>query len=179
MSHVAIARAAMEAGFPWVLVLEDDCVPSADFTARWPAIRKALWAERDSWDIFLGGATLIEGPIEERKSGFIEIEQGFALHFYVLNASAYTQALAWQPDRHGQIDVYYSNIYRIVTTRPAIAYQRPGKSDIQEKDVDYGYIFKEADDALEVLLFQRRTRWGTLGLLAVSVGALWWLSRRR
>ena len=56
-AHVGVAAEAARRGLPWVLVIEDDCLPVADFVARWSAIKEELWASRAEWDIFLGGPT--------------------------------------------------------------------------------------------------------------------------
>jgi len=167
-SHVAIAREAMRKGLPWVLILEDDCDPVADFTDRWPTVKEALWNERDSWDMFLGGPTFIQGPAEPL-GPLTRIQGAYALHFYVLRASAYEKALAWNPDRHGPIDVYYSDQFRIVTTTPLLAVQRKSMSDNEEEEVDYGHLFRQSEKVLEQLLYSARTRDGSVALLVFSV----------
>jgi hypothetical protein len=177
-SHVAIARKAMLAGLPWVLVIEDDCVPADDFFDRWPTIRDALWEERDAWDIFLGGPTYVKGPAQFHGKHLVEIEGGFALHFYVLNVSAYTKAIAWNPDRHGPIDVYYSDQFRIVTTQPLLAYQRPSESDIQNTDVDYSKFFDDSERALEYLSYVLRTRSSSIVLVGLSLLAMYVIWKR-
>jgi hypothetical protein len=180
-SHVAVARDAMRRGLPWILVLEDDCDPVADFTERWPIVKEALWAERDSWDIFLGGPTFIQGPAEAL-GPLTRIEGAYALHFYVLRASAYEKALAWNPDRHGPIDVYYSDQFRIVTTQPLLAVQRRSVSDNEEEEVDYGYLFRRSEHVLQQLLYSARTREGSVGLLFLSamiLAFIWWKKGRR
>lgn len=173
-SHVAVAREAMRQGLSWVLIVEDDCVLTPDFAERWPAIKEALAA--DDWDIFLGGPTYVQGPVTLR-APLIEIDRGFALHFYVLKACAYEKALAWNPDRHGPIDVYYSNQYRKVTTYPFLASQRPSLSDIKEKTVDYSDEFNSANDAMIQALYSLRTRESTIVLVAASLLILWLMRR--
>ena len=166
-SHVALAREAMRLGLPYVIIVEDDCVPVADFGERFPQVLKAL--EDDSgWDMFLGGPTHVQGPIGVREP-LIEIERGFALHFYVLKACAYEKAIAWNADRHGPIDVYYSDQFRIITTHPSIATQRPSKSDIHGREVDYTGGFQDATDSIDKLLYAVQTRHGTLVLVALSM----------
>jgi len=177
-SHVAVARKAMLAGLPWVLVIEDDCVPADDFAERWPAVRDALWEERDAWDMFLGGPTYVKGPAQFHGKHLVEIESAFATHFYVLNVSAYTKAIAWNPDRHGPIDVYYSDQFRIVTTQPLLAYQRPSNSDIENKHVDYSKIFQDSESALEQLTYVLRTRSSSIVLLGLSLLAMYIIWKR-
>lgn len=175
-SHVAIAREAMRKGLPWVLIVEDDCVPVADFAQRWPIVKKALWDDYGQWDIFLGGPTYIQGPVELHGKHLIEIEGGFALHFYVLQAAAYEKVIAWNPDRHGPIDVYYSDTLRIVTTYPLLAKQRPSVSDIKQEQTDYSHFFEESENVIQQLIYALRTRDGTVGLLVLSaaiIAAIW------
>ena len=178
-AHVAIAREAMRRGLPWVLVIEDDCLPVADFTERWPIVKKALWNEMGSWDIFLGGPTYIQGPIEHKGKDLISINTAFATHFYVLQAAAYERVIAWNPDRHGPIDVYFSNQLRKVTTYPMLATQRASLSDIKGTIIDYSKFFDESDDSIQQLMYAYRTRGGTVALLVVSLLAIWLISSRR
>jgi hypothetical protein len=166
-SHVALAHEAMRQGLPYVIIIEDDCIPVPEFSQRWPALLEALEAD-DEWDMFLGGPTNVQGPIDVR-GPLIEIERGFALHFYVLKACAYERAIAWNPDRHGPIDVYYSDEFRVVTTHPLIATQRPSKSDILGKNVDYTGGFQHTTETIDKLLYSLQTRQGTLLLLGLSV----------
>jgi hypothetical protein len=180
-AHVAVAAEAQRRGLPWVLVLEDDCQPAADFAERWPAVQRRLWETRGEWDIFLGGPTYVQGPAR-RLGGpsptLLEIDQGYALHFYVLQASAYSKMQAWEPDRNGPIDVYTSTTFRIVTAYPLLAGQRPSRSDIRKEDTDYSDHFEESGRALRRLLYGIDTRWGTVALLAASAAALVALWRR-
>jgi hypothetical protein len=162
-----------------VLVIEDDCLPVADFTERWPIVKKALWNEMGSWDIFLGGPTYIQGPIEHKGKDLISIDTAFATHFYVLQAAAYERAIAWNPDRHGPIDVYFSNQLRKVTTYPMLATQRASLSDIKGTIIDYSKFFDESDDSIQQLMYAYRTRGGTVALLVVSLLAIWLISSRR
>jgi len=175
-SHVAIARKAMQLALPWVLVIEDDCLPVQDFAERWPTVKRALEDESGSWDIFLGGPTYVQGPAEPLGPHLMQIDTGFALHFYVLHATAYEKAIAWNPDRHGPIDVYYSNQFRIATTHPLLAIQRPSESDIKKQSTNYVELFENADNTLKQLQYSFRTREGTLALLfasALFLGFLW------
>jgi hypothetical protein len=102
----------------------------------------------------------------------IEIEGGFALHFYVLQAAAYEKVIAWNPDRHGPIDVYYSDVLRIVTTQPLLAKQRPSMSDIKQEQIDYSDFFEESENIIQQLIYALRTRDGTVGLLVLSAAIL-------
>lgn len=175
-SHVALAAAALEKEYPWILVLEDDCEPADDFVKRWPRIQKRLWANRDAWDIFLGGATYVDGPATKLDSDLIQIGQGFSTHFYVLNSRVYKKVLEWNSSE-GAIDTYFSRKLRIVTTLPALATQRPGKSDIEPVAVDYNGDFRKAELRLRELVERSQMRAPITLLLVLSViGGLWALN---
>jgi len=175
-SHVALAREAMRKGLPWILILEDDCEPVADFSTRWPIVKMALWEQRHAWDMFLGGPTAIKGPIETIGEHLTLIDGAYALHFYLLNASGYERAIAWNPDRHGPIDVYYSDQFRIAVSQPLLAIQRQSMSDIEEEEVDYSHYFNQSALTLQQLQYSFHTRSGTLALVmlsAIVLGCIW------
>lgn len=180
LAHVAVAQEAMRKGLAWVLIVEDDCLPVPDFASRWPDVRSALWREKGAWDLFLGGPTFVQGPAGLLGAGaggpsLLEIGQGYALHFYVLNASAYERCLAWNPDRHGPIDVYYSNQFRLVTTVPRLALQRAGLSDIHGYERNYSAEFEDADTALARLQYGLDARGGALMAVALGFLAVLWV----
>jgi hypothetical protein len=174
-SHVALALKAKEKGLDWILILEDDCQPTPFFAERWPQIKKALWEERASWDIFLGGPTDVQGPIEQDRPELIHITRGMAAHFYVLNATAYDKVLAWNPDRDGPIDWYFSNRLRKITTSPFLAIQRPEFSDIENKAVDYKVYFDQSETNLSKLQYAHQIRAPVLDFLALAGLVIWML----
>lgn len=178
-AHQGVVREALRAGRPWVLIVEDDCVLRDDFAARWPTVRDALWTERGAWDVFLGGPTYIEGPVEDCGEHLLKISQGFALHFYVIQAAAYERVLAWRPERHGPIDVYYSAQFRLVTTRPPLARQRAGLSDIKGEAANYAAIFNAAEDQLERLVYAGHARWTALAAVTMGAVVAWVVWRRK
>jgi hypothetical protein len=159
----------------WILVLEDDCQPAPFFAERWPQIKKALWEERASWDIFLGGTTYLQGPIEQERPELIQIAKGLTTHFYVLNATAYDKVIAWNPDRDGPIDWYFSNSLRSTTTSPFLAIQRPSYSDIQGKEMNYNKLFDESEQRISELQYAHQMRAPVLGFLALAGLVIWML----
>jgi hypothetical protein len=161
-SHVAVIREAQKRGLSWVLIVEDDCQPAADFAARFPAVRDALWKTRGQWDIFLGGPGWIEGPVRALgEGGLYEITRGKLTHFCIIDAGAYEKVAAWNPDRDGAIDEYYSVALRKVTTEPPyLASQRASMSDIRKKEMDYTGSVKESEEKLRVLIQATKTGGG-------------------
>jgi hypothetical protein len=175
-SHVAVIREAQRRGYPWVLIIEDDCAPSDTIAEKWPALCQELWETREHWDVFLGGPTHIQAPAEHLTSNLLMIDHAYALHFYVICRENYDRALKWDPEEHGQIDVYYADIFRIATVTPIIAVQRPSLSNIIGRDADYTELFTNSELALKKLSYMDRTRVGTVMLLFASlliVGIIW------
>jgi hypothetical protein len=153
-SHVAVIREAQKRGLPWALIVEDDCQPAPDFGARFPAVREALWKTRGQWDVFLGGPGWIEGPVRPLADGKLyEFRKGVLLHFYVIDASAYDKAAAWNPDKHGPIDEYYSVALRKVTVEPPyLASQRPSMSNIRKTGVNYENDLRRSEEKMKSLI---------------------------
>ena len=180
-SHIAIVKDAYHKKLSWILVIEDDCELADDFNERWPSLKKELWDTRDTWDIFLGGPTFVQGPVEPQGKQLVKIEKGFALHFYILNAVAYRKIMDWDPDKNGQVDVYYSKQLRIITTLPLIAKQRASVSDIEQEAKDYLHLFIDSEKLIKKLLYANRTRGTTLTLVFTSMIVLfgiWYNSKR-
>jgi hypothetical protein len=179
-SHTAIIRAAKEKKLPWVLVIEDDCVPTAGFGERWPQIREDLWATREQWDIFYGGVTTVHPPVHMITTSIGTVDQARSTHFYVINEGAYDKALTWGPDKT-PIDYYWANTpIRQAFVQPFLAIQRPSESDIEEKNVDYLAWFKKAETNLTKFRYADRHRLSTfVGGVVIGAGVLWWYWRRR
>jgi glycosyl transferase family 25 len=153
-SHVAVIREAQKRNLPWVMVIEDDCQPVADFKDRFPGVKDALWKTRGQWDIFLGGPGWIDGPVRPlTEGGLYEFRKGVLLHLYVMDASAYEKAAAWNPDRDGPIDEYFSIALRKVTIEPPyLASQRPSMSNIRKTNVDYNGDLKQSEEKMRKLI---------------------------
>jgi len=177
-SHVSVIKEAKRRGYEWVLIVEDDCTPTAGFKDRWPALRNDLWTTRDKWDVFLGGPTQVHGPAQHLTNDILLIGHGYALHFYVICARNYDTALQWNADRHGPIDVYFRDVFNIATVNPLVAIQRPSPSDIRGIDVDYSDIFSDSEHSLERLSYGERTRIGTVVLLFASIGLIAYIWKR-
>jgi hypothetical protein len=173
-----VIKEAKRRGYEWVLIVEDDCTPTAGFKDRWPALRNDLWTTRDKWDVFLGGPTQVHGPAQHLTNDILLIGHGYALHFYVICARNYDTALQWNADRHGPIDVYFRDVFNIATVNPLVAIQRPSPSDIRGIDVDYSDIFSDSEHSLERLSYGERTRIGTVVLLFASIGLIAYIWKR-
>jgi hypothetical protein len=144
-SHLNCIRLAKQRGYPWVLVLEDDCMLTPEATRRFQEMLPVLWDTRSQWDIFYGGTTFLKDYSHKIKTLY-EVK-GFTTHFCLVHKNTYNLILEKYPKKEGPIDVFYSDHLRIWTAAPFLAIQRPSKSDIG-KDADYKDLFKEAEKKL-------------------------------
>jgi hypothetical protein len=133
-SHLKCVTIAKERKYPWVLIVEDDCVLSSTALEKFKALLPFLWNYKDDWDIFYGGTTFIKYGIRKSYDPPLFQVSGYATHFCLIHNSSYNKILDNHPrhidDFKIPIDVYYSNKLRIWTTTPFIAKQRPSISDI-------------------------------------------------
>jgi len=147
---------AKERGLPWILILEDDCVLKPDAARRFQALLPFLWENRTRWDMFNGGVTALKKHKRISYHPPVYEVYGYAANFYLVHQGSYDRILNGHPSNSAEfkdpIDVYYADEFRIWTTTPYLAAQRPGPSDIndsQKKGVsDYTSVFDKAEQKL-------------------------------
>jgi GR25 family glycosyltransferase involved in LPS biosynthesis len=154
-SHIKAVKLAKERNYPWVVILEDDCILTPIAAQQFQSLLPYLWKNRSRWDIFYGGTSIVKEKPQIRISYSPPMYQtlAYTTHFCLIHKSTYDRILSNYPrnivDFKQQIDVYYSQILRIWTTTPFFALQRSGKSDISSKEItDYTEIFKESERIL-------------------------------
>jgi len=151
-SHLKCVKLAKERNYPWVLVMEDDCILTPGASEQFQALLPYLWENRNHWDIFYGGVTSIKKSKRISGSPAIFEVSCFAAHFCLIHNASYTKILNNYPesidDYKNPIDVYYANTLRIWTTVPFFAKQRPSKSDIEEGVKDYTELFNRSEQKL-------------------------------
>jgi len=156
-SHQKCIQLALDRGYPWILILEDDCVPAPDGKERFLELLPTLWKSREDWDIFNGGAQVIESwwitKVVQRNPPILE-SKAIMTHFILVSSRMYTTILQTVPTM-GALDFYYMNHYRIWCTVPHIAIQKPGKSDIGNADDNREYLEKSAD-ILQTFLVEKK-----------------------
>ena len=146
LSHLKCIRTAKERRYPWVLIVEDDCMLEKNAIARFQNMLPYLWENKAEWDTFNGGVTLIKSSKLINYDKKIFEVRGYAAHFYLVNADAYDKILNNAEEYFSKpIDVFYRNTLRIWTVVPFIAIQRPSHSDIENEHKDYTDIFKTAE----------------------------------
>uniref|UniRef100_A0A6C0BCC3 Glycosyl transferase family 25 domain-containing protein n=1 Tax=viral metagenome TaxID=1070528 RepID=A0A6C0BCC3_9ZZZZ len=152
LSHRKCIELAAQRGYPWVLILEDDCLIKS--SERFTSLLPTLWSKRDSFDVFLGG------PLFFTRQTLIQADpplinvNGKTTHFCLIPAHKYEQILRDIQPTYAVfvIDHYYARNFRIWATSPHLATQYESQSDIRKFENKSATIFKESEKALEDFL---------------------------
>jgi GR25 family glycosyltransferase involved in LPS biosynthesis len=153
-SHLKCIQLAKERNYPWVVILEDDCILTPNASQRFQELLPFLWKNRHGWDIFNGGVTHLKHHTRIAWNPSIYEVYAYAANFYMVHNSVYDRILRGHPkiiaDFKIPIDVYYADTCRIWTITPYIARQRVGtKSDIDNRSgEDRDSIFDESEAML-------------------------------
>ena len=145
-SHKKCIEVAKERNYPWVLILEDDCRLTETGAARFQSLLPYLWETQDTWDIFNGGPSFIHDAKKINADPLLFSVKAYAAHFCLIHRGSYDTILNF-PEK--EIDVLYSENLRMVCTRPHLAIQEVGKSDITDNTVDYTGVLSDSQTILE------------------------------
>ena len=149
-SHLKCLEIAKEKKFPWVLVLEDDCLPTQPSLTQFNELLPTLSKMKDDYDIFLGGCTFIKDvSIMQYKPPLFSLK-GLTTHFCLYSSGSYNKLINKLQISDVPIDALYNNdpSIRMICTVPYIATQVPGKSDIENNPVDYTNTFSTSEKQL-------------------------------
>ena len=146
-SHIKCINLAKQRQYPWVLILEDDCIIKEDSLDKFKQILPIVWERRSEWDIFLGGCTSVKNITIIEPNPPIFSVTGRTAHFCLINMGAYDKILQGY-DSTKDIDVFYEESLSLWCTAPYIAVQKAGKSDILNKQVNYYDEFEQSERKL-------------------------------
>jgi hypothetical protein len=156
LSHRKSIEIAKQRNYPWVLVVEDDCMLTRGAVEQFYLLLPFLWRHSERWDVFSGGLTTVSDSHVISQNPQIFRTKGYTTHFCLIHKGAYNKILNHMPKDPEKmtkaIDTWYHDHIRIWTTVPFLAVQRPSKSDIQDKEEDYLHMFKDAETKLRKLL---------------------------
>lgn len=156
LSHLKCIEIAKERNYPWVLCIEDDCQLRPGALKSFRKVLPYLWQYRDKWDVFSGGISLLKRPGAPINTNLSLIEaNGYAAQFILIHAGTYDKILNNMPKDDENIkiiDVFYCEKMRMWTHVPYLSGQRPDKSDIENKDVNYIKHFQKSENTLLKLL---------------------------
>ncbi len=152
LSHRKCIQLAKERRYPWVLILEDDCVPSTT-KQRVEELLPSLWSRRHEWDIFNGGPSqLFDTQVITEQVPLYQVK-GYATHFILIHEGSYDRLLK-EVHENMKIDVFYKDHMRCWASFPHCATQAVSKSDIENTEADYTNSFQNTNQKLFDSLIQ-------------------------
>ncbi len=170
-SHFKAIKLAKERNYDWVLILEDDAQLSKDGYAQFMEVLPTLYRRREEWDIFLGGATMVENVKQTCSVPRLYQAGAYTTHFCLIHRGVYDKILNTYDD--GPIDVYYKKKMRLWMTNPHIATQRPGPSDIENGNTNYNKLFDDASWKLSVMGFLDMYKYVLIALAISLFGSMY------
>ena len=152
LSHRKCIEIAAQRGYPWVLILEDDCLIKS--SERFTTLLPTLWSKRESFDVFLGGPLFFTRQTLIQEDPPLIKVNGKTTHFCLIPAHKYEQILRDIQPTYAVfvIDHYYARNFRLWATWPYIAIQHEGKSDIRANENKTSGIFQEAEEVIRTFL---------------------------
>lgn len=126
-SHLGVIEHAQRQGWPWVLIMEDDC--ELEPYARPVLQLAARQAAEQGWDLlYLGGKFKRRGYKTRVARNLYTVNRLLQAHAYVVRSTVYDTILREAPLSGMPIDVYYSEVLlpriRALLVEPQVAYQR-------------------------------------------------------
>ncbi len=137
-AHMNAIRFAKNAGWDKVLIMEDDLyIPAKEKANKY--IDEAFAKCPDEWDILLGGVYHAK-QMEKHNNYWNRIGEFCALHFYIVNSSAYDKLLTWDGSNHYDRWIGLTGLKCFVPSR-FFAIQYDGFSDNVNKQTDYNSTY--------------------------------------
>jgi glycosyl transferase family 25 len=158
-SHLKAIKEAKKRNYPWVLVLEDDCIVNPDSLSRFNELLPSLWTIKNEYDVFLGGATFIKDVSIIQYSPPLFKMKGYTTHFCLYPSSSYDKLIDVISNGNVVIDVLFRDgpSIRLICTSPHIATQRAGKSDITNQEGDYSPAFSKSTTVLSQFMHSEKS----------------------
>jgi len=148
MSHLSVLQEAKDKKYPYILILEDDVV----FKDHYKMLEKIDNLKDDDWDVLLLGGNMF-APYSIHSDDAYRIHKCFCATAYIVREHYYDTLInTWQSNlqklvktgnRDYCLDVCWFPLQqrdKWLLIRPLQVYQRPDKSDIENKFVDYRHL---------------------------------------
>ena len=137
--HRELIEEAHAKGEKYLLIMEDDAIPCADFDTRWKQVRDVLHSF-DNWEIFNGGCLAIHDRInqvlklEDKNTYFktllLSPKRGCMAHFLYFNVEKARERMkTWESDGCMEFDAWYCSKFEVLACVPFLSIQSDGFSD--------------------------------------------------
>jgi hypothetical protein len=145
MSHIQIIRDAKSLGLDRVLVFEDDARFIGSIDTMVESIEQA---KSIPWDVFYFGYNCVV-PVNQIDLNLIKLVESYTTHAIAYNSSFFDYALkSMDAGLIKIIDVWLAKDaqykFNCIGSYPMQFSQRPGFSDVENRQVDYDFIVKRS-----------------------------------
>jgi len=160
LTHLELLKQAKRNGEKTLFLLEDDCVPCADYIERWTQIKEFLDANLELWETFNGGQLGIDTVKRVYKFSkhnlMLEAIGGSNSHFMYFNVDKVLPKLqaTFGLDERQEIDIYYTMKCLNFAVFPFLGDQAIGFSDIQDCNRDVSDLYTVAKETMASKLSQ-------------------------
>lgn len=139
IAHLQIIERAQLLNLPFVTVFEDDVALAHNFNEKYEAAMREL---PEDWDIlYLGGSHV--KPTLFHSANLRRVRATYTTHAYVIRQTLYETFRLELRSFRMPADCYLVEMQpsiKAFTVTPNIAFQRPGFSDIENKEVNYARL---------------------------------------
>ena len=181
-SHRKCIQLAYDRGYPWVLLVEDDCKLAEGAIQRFTSLLPFLW-KRKEWDMFNGGMCFLNDKSVSivsiiNKETSIVNAKGDCSQFLLFPKRVFQKILAdlSPTDPIARIDQYYKDNYeQMWTIDPFLATQRNDRSSLSGKITRFQTWFQQSQEALvrglKTAKNRNRNRWKSKSKTVKNKGA--------
>jgi GR25 family glycosyltransferase involved in LPS biosynthesis len=142
LSFMTMINTAKMLGWKSFLVFEDDVILHDNFNSLWEEISKQI---PDHWDlIYFGGNHLAHMP-EMLSNNIYRVFNTVCLHAIGINSTIYDKIIDQNYKINRPTDCNIADLQKncmAIVTRPHIAWQKAGYSDVQTSVQHYGFLEK-------------------------------------
>lgn len=142
-SHLKCVQIAKDNNWTEVLIMEDDLVLRPKFESY---LNECLYNTPNEWDLLLGGIYNCKN-YQSYNNWWDKIGEFRALHFYIVNQSAYDKILSYDHNCDQHIDAWMNRHGRKLNcyvTKKFIATQLVGYSDNVKALTDYSHLISKS-----------------------------------
>jgi hypothetical protein len=144
--------------YPWVLILEDDCLFQKKGKERFEQLLPLLWQRRAEWDIFNGGSFYMTRVCKIQENPPLFKLKAWSSQCILAHYNSYDRLIR-EIHRNLRVDKYFKDKVRAWCTFPHIAIQQKGYSDLDKRMKDTRKNFSMTDTILGGLLKNKETCW--------------------
>lgn len=143
LSHIQLLNQCKQEMFDCVAIFEDDIEFCDGFQEKFDKLYPLI---PDDWQmIYLGANKHADSIVKDYGNGIIKIRNSYAIHAIILKKDVIIKALEIVVDKQTPVDVYYAHLqdyYPTYSFNPGLCIQKPDWSDIENKFVDYRWLFE-------------------------------------